>query len=66
MKTKKTRSDFVKKELKFKYGGRDYVVVIQCTKHKLDVASERSKRGVGTVLNSAALFDMTSFRENNK
>lgn len=66
MKTKKTRSDFVKKELKFKHEGRDYVVVIQCTNHKLDVASERSKRGAGTVLNSAALFDMTSFRENNK
>lgn len=66
MRTKKTRSDFVKKELKFKHEGRDYVVVIQCTSHKLDVASERSKRGAGTVLNSAALFDMTSFRENNK
>lgn len=66
MKNKKTRSDFVKKELKFKHEGRNYIVVIQCTAHKLDVALERSKRGAGTVLNSAALFDMTSFRENNK
>lgn len=66
MNTKKTRSTFVKKELKFKHEGRDYVVVIQCSAHRLDIASERSKRGAGTILNSAALFDMTSFRENNK
>ena len=66
MKTKETHSDFIKKELKFMHEGRSYVVVIQCSTHRLDVASERSKRGAGTVLNNAVLFDMTSFRENNK
>ena len=66
MNTKKTRNTSVKKELKFKHEGRDYVVVIQCSAHRLDVAAERSKRGAGTILNSATLFDMTSFRESNK
>lgn len=66
MKTKKTRSNYLHKELKFKHEGRDYVVVIQCSAHRLDVASERSKRGAGTILNSATLFDMASFRESNK
>ena len=66
MKIKKTRSDYLRKELKFKHEGKEYVVVIQCSAHRLDIASERSKRGAGTILNSATLFDMTSFRESNK
>lgn len=66
MKTKKTRSDYLHKELKFKHEGKEYVIVIQCSAHRLDIASERSKRGAGTILNSATLFDMTSFRESNK
>ncbi len=65
IKTKKTRNGLIKKELKFKHGGKDYIVVIHCTKGKLDTANEHSKRGIGTELNSAYIYDMTSFRENN-
>lgn len=64
--TKKTRSDYFKKELKFKHKGRDYIVVVQCRGERLNTAAHKSQNGNGTVLNSAVLYDMTSFREHNK
>lgn len=66
MKTKKTRSDYLRKELKFKHEGKDYVVVIQCTQRKLLETANNATFGCGARINAAELFDMTTFRECNK
>lgn len=66
MKTKKSRSDYLRKELKFKHEGKEYVVVLQCTQRKLKEAANNATFNCGTRLNAVELFDMTSFREGNK
>lgn len=66
MKTKKKRSEYLRKELKFKHDGKEYVVVLQCTQRKLKEAANNATFGCGARLNVVELFDMTSFRENIK
>ena len=66
MKTKKTRSDYLHKELKFKHEGKEYIVVLRCTQRKLKEAANNATFGCGAHLSAVELFDMTSFREIHK
>lgn len=56
------RSDHIRKELKFKHEGEDYVVVVQFTKRKLEQAKAKASYNNGAVLNSAVLYAMTAWR----
>lgn len=53
-------------ELPVVHQGRSYIVVIQTTEGKMLSAENMGKHGKGVKLNSATLYDMTSFRENAK
>lgn len=53
---------YIRKELKFKHEGEDYVVVIQFTPHKLEQAKAKAHYNNGAVLNSAKLFAMSAWR----
>jgi hypothetical protein len=56
------RNDSMRKELKFKHEGEDYVVVVQLTRRTLEAAKNKAKSNNGTVLYSAKLFAMSTWR----
>lgn len=58
----KLRSDLIRKELKFKHEGEDYVVVVQFSRTKLEQAKVKAPYNNGAVLNSAKLFAMSAWR----
>lgn len=53
---------YIRKELKFKHEGEDYVVVIQFTPRKLEQAKAKAPYNNGAVLTSAKVFAMTAWR----
>lgn len=55
-------AQIIRKELKFKHEGEDYVVVVQFTPRKLEQAKAKAPYNNGTVLNSAKLFAMSAWR----
>lgn len=56
------RNDHIRKELKFKHEGEDYVVVVQLTKRTLEIAKHKAHTNNGAVLYSAKLFAMSAWR----
>lgn len=59
---KKPRKGIHHMEIPISHEGRDYILVVQCTREKIQSAETRGVKGQGVKLNSAELFDMTSFR----
>jgi hypothetical protein len=55
-------SRYIRKELKFKHEGEEYVVVIQFMPTKLKQARDKAKYNNGAVLNSAKVFAMSAWR----
>lgn len=56
------RSNEIRKELKFRHEGEDYIVVVTFTERKLTQAKEKAPFNNGAVLNSAKLYAMTAWR----
>lgn len=56
------RSNEIRKELKFRHGGEDYIVVVTFTERKLTQAKEKAAFNNGAVLNSAKLYAMSAWR----
>lgn len=52
----------IRKELKFKHEGEDYVVVVQFTPSKLEQAKAKAPYNNGAVLNSVKVFAMSAWR----
>lgn len=57
------RKDYMRKELKFKHEGEDYVVVVQLTRRTIEVAKHKANSNNGAVLYSAKLFAMSTWRK---
>lgn len=55
-------SNYIRKELKFKHEGEEYVVVVQFTKRKLEQAKAEAVYNGGAVLTSAKVFAMSAWR----
>lgn len=58
----KKRRDCLRKELKFKHDGEDYIVVVQLSLRSLEVAKNKAYSNNGAVLYSAKLFAMSAWR----
>lgn len=53
---------YIRKELKFKHDGEDYIVVVQFMPSKLEQAKGKAKFNNGAVLNSAKVYAMSAWR----
>jgi hypothetical protein len=58
----KKRSNCIRKELKFKHDGEDYIIVVQFTPRKLEEAKDKAVINGGAVLSSVKLFAMSAWR----